>query len=159
MSFRIWYPIWFSVSSYLGSGFSSFWAAIMRDHWLWMAAKLLYAPLVTTILDRLGVFLWTGMRKFLSFDGFACGFRFWSNFLRFWIIFCGFTVSIKTQCPLHLWLFDTKVGWFLALFCHTFFIVKSSTTLTKHPGLLKSGIFDKFRDVLPFGQNCSGAKY
>ena len=29
----------------------------------------------------------TGMWKCIGFDSFACGFRFWSNFFRFWMIF------------------------------------------------------------------------
>ena len=47
------------------------------------------APFVNTVTDRLG--LRTGMWTFIGFDCFACGFRFWSNFLfvvvRLWMIF------------------------------------------------------------------------
>ena len=41
--FRIWYLMWFSVFNsyltYLGSGFSSIWAAITGLHWSWIAAR------------------------------------------------------------------------------------------------------------------------
>lgn len=78
--------------------------------------------------------------------------RFWTRFsvwiqffLRFWIIFSMvLRFLIDPDAPLHLWLFVIKVGCLLALFSFMFFIVKSTATLTKHPGLLKSGIFDKF---------------
>ena len=53
LGFRIWYPMRFSVFFYLGSGFSLIWPAIMCNHWLWIAAKPLYAPLVITVSDRL----------------------------------------------------------------------------------------------------------
>ena len=58
-------------------------------YWSRIAAKPLCAPLVNTVTDRLG--FRTGLWTFIGFDCFACGFRFWSNFLfavvRLWMVF------------------------------------------------------------------------
>ena len=128
--------MWFSVFSFLNGDYAQPLTLNSREtsvcstchHYIWSIKVLI-----------------TGMWKFIGFDGFGLGFRFGSNFFwRFWIIFSMILrFLIDPDAPLHLWLFVIKVGWLMALFSFTFFIVKSTATLTKHPGLLKSGFFDK----------------
>lgn len=71
--------------SYLGSIFSLIWVAIMGLYWSGIVAKLLYAPLVTTVVDRLG-FWQLGCENLSVLMVLHRVFGFWSNF--FW--FCNF---------------------------------------------------------------------
>ena len=86
--FWIWYPMWFSVFL--------FWFRFLFD----LSGN--YAPplisnerktyICSTCHQCIGSIrvLITGKWKFISFDGFACGLRFWANFLAvwgFWMIF------------------------------------------------------------------------
>ena len=84
MDFQIWYLMWFYVFPIWVPVSLSIWAAIMCLHWSQIAAKPLYAALVTTASDRLGFLNWD--LKIYWFWQFCMQFSVLINF------FCGFAV-------------------------------------------------------------------
>ena len=96
--FSIWFPVFVKstngfadlicdvvwVFSFLGSGFSSVWAEIMRLHWSRIIAKPLYASLVTDCTRPIRVLI-TGMWRLIK--------RFWRFCKRFSVLIIFFAVS------------------------------------------------------------------
>ena len=95
MGFQIWYPMWFWIFPILVPVFFR----SERQLWFWIAAKSLYAPLVTDCIGLIRVLI-TGMWKFFGFDGcepIFCGFAVLDDFF-----FAALRVLINPTAPIYL---------------------------------------------------------